>query len=257
MCVCTLFVFATQFQDEGAFYYSHLACLDSVIYTSRPGLALKSHLLLLMPVSRNSRRGATQRPTVTDPQGLDPDRNSRWGYQARSRTPAARRHRPPRVPEEHAPSALPRSQGPGGGGGGGGERTPMLPSPTAAAALYPLPAGTPQGAWGSPQPHGLLLLLLSRCSRSQATGTAEQSATKHNGGHPSGCGAQVAAAVGSPALPPPPPPCALSPARFSRDWRRCGVAGSCGRARRAPPRGGALTAAAVEGRFGGSCQAPR
>lgn len=130
MCVCTLFVFATQFQDEGAFYYSHLACLESVIYASRPGLALKSHLLLLMPVSRNSRRGATQRPTVTDPEGLDPDRNSRWGYQARSRTPAAPRHRPPRVPEEHAPSALPRSQGPGGGGGGSARQcSPPPPLP--------------------------------------------------------------------------------------------------------------------------------
>lgn len=46
----------------------------------------------------------------------------------RSRTPAARRHRSPRVPEGHASSALPSSQGPGGGGSAG-QCSPPPPMP--------------------------------------------------------------------------------------------------------------------------------
>lgn len=69
--MCLLFVFTTQFlQDEGAFYYSHLACLESVPHPSRPGFYLKTHPWPRKPGSRHSRCGATERPTFTDSQGL-------------------------------------------------------------------------------------------------------------------------------------------------------------------------------------------
>ncbi|XP_042539366.1 basic proline-rich protein-like [Dipodomys spectabilis] len=44
-----------------------------------------------------------------------------------------------------------------------------------------------------------------------------------------------------------PPHPLLGPAGFSREWRRCGAPRAAGLARRAPPRGGALTSATVEG----------
>ncbi|VCX31336.1 unnamed protein product, partial [Gulo gulo] len=91
---------------------------------------------------------------------------------------------------------------------------------------------------------------------SGALNKPEQSAEKHNGARPSpGSGAEPAATVESPSL--------LLPRPQLHRLRRLLARGavlwgpeSCGRARRTLPRGGALTAATVEGLPRGGSEAP-